>query len=117
MPSSSQETVLPEIMNDREVVHPTLAMARRSLQILEEQAAGFGKLQIPAHLKLQLDEKRQDVASLQARLKQLQDSDVVSIAEIKPNPFGDTGCITDASRFFGREELLRRIFEELDRAC
>lgn len=29
------------------------------------------------------------------------------------NPFGDTGCITDSSRFFNREELIRQIFEEL----
>jgi hypothetical protein len=30
-----------------------------------------------------------------------------------PNPFGDTGRITDPDRFFDREELLRQIFEEL----
>jgi hypothetical protein len=29
------------------------------------------------------------------------------------NPFGDRGCIRDVQRFFGREELMRRIFEEL----
>lgn len=29
------------------------------------------------------------------------------------NPFGDRGCIRDPSRFFGRQEQLRRIFEEL----
>jgi hypothetical protein len=32
-----------------------------------------------------------------------------------PNPFGDTGCITDAARFFDREELLREIFEEVSK--
>jgi len=32
---------------------------------------------------------------------------------IAPNPFGDTGRITDPDRFFDREELLRQIFEEL----
>lgn len=32
-----------------------------------------------------------------------------------PNPFGDVGRITDPVRFWGREELLRRIFEELDK--
>ena len=31
------------------------------------------------------------------------------------NPFGDTGRITDPDRFFGREELLRQIFEELSK--
>jgi hypothetical protein len=30
-----------------------------------------------------------------------------------PNPFGDTGRITDPTRFFDREELLRQVFEEL----
>lgn len=66
--SSSQGRVLPEIISNQEVVHPALAMARRSLQILEEQAAGFGKLQIPAHLRLELEEKRREVAELEARL-------------------------------------------------
>ena len=32
-----------------------------------------------------------------------------------PNPFGDVGRITDPARFFGREALLRRIFEELSK--
>ncbi|MCB1041150.1 MAG: hypothetical protein KDA94_16690, partial [Acidimicrobiales bacterium] len=32
-----------------------------------------------------------------------------------PNPFGDVGRLTDPTRFWGREELLRRIFEELDK--
>ncbi|MFQ5612695.1 MAG: trypsin-like peptidase domain-containing protein [Anaerolineae bacterium] len=32
---------------------------------------------------------------------------------IAPNPFGDTGQITDPERFFDREELLRQVFEEL----
>lgn len=30
-----------------------------------------------------------------------------------PNPFGQTGRITDPAHFFGRDDLLRRIFEEL----
>ncbi|MEE8392094.1 MAG: CHAT domain-containing protein, partial [Anaerolineae bacterium] len=34
-----------------------------------------------------------------------------------PNPFGDTGRITDPDRFFGREELLRQIFEELGKGA
>jgi hypothetical protein len=29
------------------------------------------------------------------------------------NPFGDRGCIRDPDRFFDRDELLRRIFEEM----
>ncbi|MCM0590438.1 MAG: hypothetical protein ACSI46_25140 [Gloeotrichia echinulata DVL01] len=49
-------------MTDQEVITPALAMARRSLQILEEQAAGFDKLSIPGHLRIQLEEKRREVA-------------------------------------------------------
>lgn len=67
--NSSQGRVLPEIISNQEVVHPALAMARRSLQILEEQAAGFGKLQMPAHLRLELEEKRREVAQLEARFR------------------------------------------------
>ena len=36
-----------------------------------------------------------------------------SHAVTAPNPFGDTGRITDPGRFFSREELLRQVFEEL----
>ncbi len=39
----------------------------------------------------------------------------VSVTEIAPNPFGDEGCITDPARLWGRDELLRQLFEVLDR--
>ena len=41
-------------------------MARRSLDILEEQAAGYTALTIPVHLQIQLEEKRREVAELEA---------------------------------------------------
>ena len=69
LPSQSQNPELPRVMTDREVVTPALAMARRSLAILEEQAAAYGKLQIPAHLQIDLEEKRRQVAELEARLR------------------------------------------------
>ncbi|MEA5501200.1 P-loop NTPase family protein [Limnoraphis robusta] len=34
-----------------------------------------------------------------------------------PNPFGITGKITNPADFYGREELLRQLFEELARGC
>lgn len=71
--SHTERAVLPEIMSDREVVHPALAMARRSLQILEEQAAGFGTLQIPAHIRIELEEKRRQVRELEARFMDSKD--------------------------------------------
>lgn len=33
------------------------------------------------------------------------------------HPFGDRGCITDPTRFFDRDEILRRVFEGLRRGC
>ncbi len=55
-------------MNDTETLSRALTMARRALRILEEQAAGFTALTIPAHLKLELEEKRREVAELEARI-------------------------------------------------
>ncbi len=42
-------------------------MARRALAILEEQAAGYTALTIPAHLKIELEAKRREVAELEAQ--------------------------------------------------
>lgn len=44
-----------------------LQRARRALAILEQQAAGFGALHIPVHLQIELEEKRREVAELEAR--------------------------------------------------
>ena len=51
---------------ERPVGRRALHMARRSLDILEEQAAGYTALTIPVHLKIQLEEKRHEVAELEA---------------------------------------------------
>ncbi|MEH2191893.1 MAG: caspase family protein [Nostoc sp.] len=69
LPSSTPVSDSPKILTDQQVVTPALAMARRSLTFLEEQAAGYGRLQMPAHLRIELEEKRQEVADLEARLK------------------------------------------------
>ncbi len=34
-------------------------------------------------------------------------------SDLPPNPFGDQGRITDPGRFFGREDVLERIFQEI----
>ena len=44
-----------------------LRMARRALAILEEQVAGYTTLSVPVHLQLELEEKRREVAELEAR--------------------------------------------------
>lgn len=46
-------------------------MARRTLTILEEQAAAYTARSIPAHLRIELEEKRSEVARLEAQLQAL----------------------------------------------
>jgi hypothetical protein len=55
-------------IKDSEILKPVLEMAQRSLGILEERAAGFGKLHMPVHLQIELDAKRQEVLALEAQL-------------------------------------------------
>lgn len=69
LPSQTQSPELPRVMTNQEVMTPALAMAKRSLAILEEQAAGFGRLQMPGHLRIDLEDKRREVAELEARLR------------------------------------------------
>ena len=44
-----------------------LQMARRSLAILETQAGAYAMSEIPAHLQLNLEEKRKQVEELESR--------------------------------------------------
>lgn len=46
---------------------PALRMARRALALLEQQVAGYGALHTPVHLLIELEEKRREVAELEAR--------------------------------------------------
>jgi len=69
LPRPTQSPELPRVMTNQEVMTPALAMARRSLAFLEEQAAGYGRLQMPGHLRIDLEDKRREVAELEARLK------------------------------------------------
>ena len=59
-------------MANRSELEQILSTAKMILTVLETQAAGYTNLTIPAHLKVQLDEKRQEVESIKARLAQLQ---------------------------------------------
>ncbi len=85
---------------NRETIERTLNKAKSILAVLEEQAAGYTYLTIPAHLKVELDQKQQEVATLEAQLNQLKDCSITAKPEIKPNPFGKTGRIKDPHRFF-----------------
>lgn len=67
--NSEQKAGNDDEMNDCESIKQQLAMARKLLNILETQAAGFSILTIPASLQLQLDEQRLRVRELEQRLK------------------------------------------------
>jgi len=56
-----------DIMSRKEYI-AALDRARRALEILEEQVAGFGELHVPVHLKIELEEKRRQVAELEDQL-------------------------------------------------
>lgn len=71
-------------MDDRAVLKETLDIAKKSLAILEEQAAGCGKLQIPDRLRIDLEEKRRQVARLEAKLK---DNYKLAIVEERESDF------------------------------
>ncbi len=59
----------PAPAEDVDVLQQTLNTALRTLSILEQQAAGYTALTIPAHLQIDLDEKRKQVEDLRLRLR------------------------------------------------
>jgi len=61
-------------MGEREILEQALKDARIALAIMEKQAAGFGTLYVPAHLPIQIEEKRQEIVGLEARLAALPNS-------------------------------------------
>ena len=66
-PAPERQSATPA--GNRSALERALTMARRTLSILEEQAAGYTNLTMPVHLKIELEEKRREVAELEARLK------------------------------------------------
>ena len=57
-------------MDNQEALRQTLNRARRALQILEEEKAGYG-IRVPVDLQIDLEEKQKEVTSLEARLNHL----------------------------------------------
>lgn len=66
--SSAMLDQLPNDLNELKSLHQRLSMARRSLNILENQIAGYTNLTVPAHLLIQLEDKRQEVNNLETRI-------------------------------------------------
>ncbi|MBM3429237.1 MAG: NB-ARC domain-containing protein, partial [Bacteroidetes bacterium] len=91
-------------MEERTNLEQMLSTARMILAVLEQQSAGYTNLTIPAHLKVQLEEKRQEVASLEARLNQLQGKRTVNVPDNLPR-------YTDV--FVGRKAEITRCMEAL----
>ena len=60
----------PDLTIRQEGLQRALEMARRALAILEEQAAGYTALTMPAHLVIELEEQRKKVAELEALVRQ-----------------------------------------------
>ncbi len=58
-------------MGEKESLENAHRRARAALAIMEEKAAGFGALNIPTHLAIEIEEKRQEIAVLEERLATL----------------------------------------------
>ncbi|MEW5869568.1 MAG: ATP-binding protein [Chloroflexota bacterium] len=112
-------------MDDRQMIERALERARQSLAILEEQAAAYTALTIPAHLKIELEDKRAEVAALEARLAALEPKIAPPPGPLKAvppwsppaNPFFYGAGIKDRRYFVGRAAELRRIFAGLETAA
>lgn len=74
MTNQEQKAGSDDEMNDCESIKQQLAMARRSLNILEVQAAGYTALTIPAHLQIEIEEQRRKVETLEQKLRGCQNS-------------------------------------------
>ncbi|WP_026082658.1 tetratricopeptide repeat protein [Mastigocladopsis repens] len=91
-------------MEDRATLEQMLSTARMVLGVLGQQAAGYTNLTIPAHLKVELEKKRQEVTSLEARLSQLQGVHPATLPDNLPR-------YTDV--FVGRKQEIARCLEAL----
>jgi len=92
-------------MSERDNLEKTLKMARRVLTMLEQQAAGHTSLSMPAELMIRLEDKRSEVAELEARLEAL--SSPVSSPNIGP-PLSQSTGISASERKYLRQYLTSR---------
>ncbi len=90
-------------MDNQEALQRTLNRARRALQIIEEEKAGYG-IRVPVDLQIELEEKQKEVTSLEARLSQLQGKRSESLPDNLPR-YNDV--------FVGRKQEIARCLEAL----
>lgn len=73
-------------MSEQESIEKYLLnTARRTLAIMEIQAAGYGSLSIPPHLLIQLEDKRLEVANLEKQLENSQTHTFTGKPATKPD--------------------------------
>ena len=96
----------------RKLIPLMLKLCKPPLRIAMLTYADFTR---PLEREAQMTRLVRSLGSAAETLSHPEPSEQRSQAVTVPNPFGDTGRITDPDRFFGREELLRQIFEELDK--
>lgn len=88
--------------------HPQLISERVTIAVVRELNPQF----------VSIDQRLATIQTLLTPSTGQRVSDVATEAApalVAANPFGDRGAITDPQRFYDREELLRRIFEELEK--
>ncbi|MBN3940401.1 tetratricopeptide repeat protein [Nostoc sp. NMS9] len=90
-------------MDNQEALQRTLNRARRALQILEEEKAGYG-IRVPVDLQIDLEEKQKEVTSLEVRLSQLEGKRSESLPDNLPR-YNDV--------FVGRKQEIARCLEAL----
>jgi hypothetical protein len=114
--------------HEREIdsLNTQLKTAKEHLLLIKERKAEY-VIETSIPLELIKEERRYErqIAELEGQLSTLE-SEQPTVAQVPepsldshglstPNPFGDAGRITAPDRFFGREELMRQIFEELNK--
>jgi hypothetical protein len=124
------------IMDDSLTRHleDLLRTYQRRLRVLEIQEATYGS-RTPPEVIIEIEDVRAKIAQTQTELcaSKERSTDQQTAPEIPPldhhpafqhlsttlaaNPFGYVGCITDPALFFGRDEVLRQIFEDLAKGC
>ncbi|NLG42239.1 MAG: ATP-binding protein [Phycisphaerae bacterium] len=90
--------------DDLESLNQQLTYAKKLLMFMEEQAAGYTALTLPAHLRLQIEEQQQAIASLEARLAQATGRGRAAVPDNLP---------ARPTIFVGRSDELRRCLDAL----
>ncbi len=98
-------------MPNKEDIQSLIEIHTRRQQILQEQRARFGELQVPTHIITEIEDLEAQLAAL---YHQLTEADATPAPlPSATNPFYAQGRINDPHHFFGRERLLREIKAEL----